>query len=617
MLSSEAGSLRPATRARPLRPFMMTLVGCALPLAALALGLLSLTKAHESGTGQYGLIQALPPLYFVAIGILTISFILSWRRPKPRFPELVLGVISLVVLLQSAPGIIDSEPRFGSAWLIAGFTDFVTQTGRVLPGVDARFSWPSMFTGVAAVDRTGGLPSAILLLRYWPVFINLLYLPPLYMIAKLVLRDEKKAMLVLWLFPFANWVGQDYFSPQSVAFLLYLVLLCVVLGPYGARGKVLIPRLRKGAGGSHRAPALDSAPVQSPDSQRARSPDDWRPQTPAHAITLLLIMLVLCAAIDTGHQLTPVFAIATVAVLVFFGRSRLRAWPIVMFLLAAGWVCYGAVTFWAGHFSQVFGGLTSVSSNYAVDLRLHGNQAHSRVDDVRLLVVAVIFMLAAIGFFAGRKMRADRAAAAVMTITPLVTIAGQSYGGEAGLRAFLFSLPGALCLIAMALTSVGPALRLILTGALTVALVPGFLIARWGNEDFERVLPGEITAMTTLYRMAPPGSAIMSLASSVTWEYMDIGEFHYLSSNIQNYATSSAIPSPAQVVSGFAGQLRRNSHGGYLIITVSQLIDDQSALGLSASWEADVEQQLTKSHLFRLVYSKSANKIYQVVDDRT
>jgi hypothetical protein len=607
MISSQAGSFRPTTRARstpPLRQFMFTLAGCALPLAALALGLLSLSTARESATGQYGLIQALPPLYFVSLGILVISFVLAWVRPRPRFPELVVGVMSLVVLLQSAPGIIDSEPRFGSAWLTAGFTDFVAQTGRVLPGIDARFSWPSFFTAMAFVDRAGGIPNAILILRYWPVFINLLYLPPVYLIAKLVLRDDKRAMLALWLFPFANWVGQDYFSPQSVAYLLYLVLLCVVLGPYGASRKAMIPWLRQRAGkraaGSHR--------------EREQPPDDWHPQTPAHAITLLLVMLALCAAIDTGHQLTPVFAVATVAVLVFFGRSRLVAWPFVMFLIAAGWVCYGAVAFWAGHFSAIFGGLGSVSSNYAVDLRLHGNAAHSRINDVRLLVVAVIYVLAVIGFFAARKMRTDRATAAILMITPLVTIAGQSYGGEAGLRAFLFSLPGALCLAAMALTSVGPALRVILTGALMAVLIPGFLLARWGNEIFERVLPGEISAMTTLYRTAPPGSAMMGLADSITWEYMDIGEFHYLSSNIAKYATTTGVPSPPALVRGLAGQLRRNPRGGYLIITQAQLEDDQSAYGLSASWETAVEQQLTQSGLFRLIYSNSASKIYQVVD---
>lgn len=610
MVSSKADSLRPTAEARstPPLPFMWTLARCALPLAALAIGLLSLTTARESAIGQYGLIQALPPLYFVSLGILAISFILAWRSPQPRFGELVLGVISLVVLLHGAPGIIESEPRFASAWLHAGFTDFVARTGRVLPGIDARFSWPSFFTGMAFLDRAGGLPNAIILIRWWPVFINLLYLPPLYLLAKFVLRDEKKAMLAIWLFPFANWVGQDYYSPQSVAYLLYLVLLCVVLGPYGASRKAMIPRL-------WRKPADNGVSADNPEMtprHRKKPLDDWRPQAPAYAITLLLVMLALCAAMDTGHQLTPVFAVATVAVLVFFGRTRLLAWPGVMFLLAVGWICYGAVSFWAGHFTALFGGLRSVGGNYAGDLRLHGNAAHSNVNDVRLLIVGIIFALAVIGFFVGRKVRADRTAGAVMMLTPLVTIAGQSYGGEAGLRAFLFSLPGALCLVAIALTSAGPGLRLTLVGALTAALIPAFLTARWGNELFERVLPSEISAMTALYRIAPPGSAMMSLTSPMTWQFKDVGQYQYPSSNIGKFA-SGGIPSPARLVPGLAGRLRKNPHGGYLIITLSQLEYAQSAFALPPSWGADVEQQLTQSHLFRLIYANSASKIYQVV----
>jgi transposase-like protein len=598
VLERPHGFRRALTRARStLPPFMLTLARCALPLAALAIGLLSLTTARESAIGQYGLIQALPPLYFVSLCILAISFILIWRSPQPRLPELTLCVISLVVLLQSPPGIIESEPRFATAWLHAGFTDFVAHTGRVLPRIDARFSWPSFFTGMAFLDRAGGLPNAILLVRWWPVVINLLYLPPLYMLAKLVLRDEKKAMLVIWLFPFANWVGQDYYSPQAVAYLLYLVLLCVVLGPYGVRRRAMFPRLRRKPGDNN---------------GQKRPPEDWHPQAPAHAITLLLVMLALSVAMDTGHQLTPVFAVATVAVLVFFGRTRLLAWPGVMFLLAVGWICYGAVAFWAGHFATIFGGLSSVGGNYAGDLRLHGNAAHGQVNDVRLLVVGVIFALAVIGFYVGRYMRADRTAATVMMLIPLVTIAGQSYGGEAGLRAFIFSLPGALCLVAMALTSFGPRLRLILIGALAAALIPAFLIARWGNELFERVLPTEISAMTALYRIAPPGSTIMALSSPLTHDFMNVGQYKYPPSRIGRFA-SGGVPSPARLVPGLAGQLRKNLHGGYLIITQTQLAYAQSADALPPSWAADVERQLTQSHLFRLIYDKSASKIYQVV----
>jgi hypothetical protein len=567
------------------RALLSRLTGFALPLAALALGVASLTTARESAIGSYGLVQALPPLYFVSLAVLAASFLIAWRSPRPRPVEFWLSTVILVVLLQGAPGIIESEPRFPTAWLHAGFTDFVAHTGQVLPNADARFDWPSFFTGLALLDRAGGLPDAILLLRWWPVAINLLYLPPLYLLSKLIVRDTKIAMLAVWLFPFANWVGQDYYSPQSVAYLLYLVFLCVVLGPYGASRRAMIPRRRKKLPAGKESADHD-APVQ----------------TAAHSVTLLVVMLLLCAALDTGHQLTPFFAIGTVAVLVFFGRTRLLAWPGVMLLLAIGWVCYGAVDYWSGHFADIFGGLVSAGSNYSEDLRLHGDAAHSLIDHLRLLIACCIWAIALIGFFASRKLRADRIAAAVILLVPLVVIAGQAYGGEAGLRAYLFSLPGALPLAAVALTSVSVRPRLILVSALTLALIPGFLIARWGNELSELVRPAEISGMSALYAMAPPGSTIMSITPQIAWQYKDVGQYQYAPNNLDEFAFGS--------ISTIADRLH-NRVGGYVIITTSQLQYAHAAYGLPMTWGGNLEKQLAQSGVFRLVYSNSATKVYE------
>jgi hypothetical protein len=573
---------------RSLLPHLSTLVRSALPLAALSIGIWSLSTAHESAIGQYGLIQALPPLYFVSLITVSGSFVIAWRGPKPRLLEFALSIIALVILLQSAPGIIESEPRFDVAWLHAGFTNYVAQTGHVLPNVDARFSWPSFFTGMAMVDRVGGLPSAILLIRWWPVVINLLYLPPLYLLSSLLLRDQRKAMLAVWLFPFANWVGQDYYSPQSAAYLLYLVLLCVVLGPYGSNRRSII--FRRGRASMRR--------------QQDTVDHDWHPQVLGHALTLFFVMLMLCAAIDTGHQLTPIFAIATVALLVFFGRTRLLAWPGVMVLLAVGWVCYAAIAYWSGHLSVIFGGLSSVTGNYSSDLRLHGNVAHARANDVRLLIFACIWGLAFIGFFCSRKVRVDRTAATVLMLTPLLTVAGQSYGGEAGLRAFLFSLPGAICLAAVALASASTRLRLIFIGVLTIALIPGFLIARWGNELSEMVTPGEIAGMNALYRVAPPGSTIVSITPQVTWEYKDVGQYQYAPNNLDEFAFGSVSSITAQMT---------NPRGDYVIITASQLEYSQEAYGLPPNWGVGVEQRIDASHMFRLLYSDATAKAYEYI----
>ncbi len=583
LLTSRLTSKTRGRRSVKSRPSVSALAPWALTLIALGLGLLSLASAHQSAIGPYGLIQALPPGYFVSLVILVAAFILTWMSHETRYPQFITEALVLVILLHGAPGIIESEPRFHEAWTHAGFTDYVALTGRVLPHIDARFSWPSFFTGVALLMRAGGVPSAISLLRWWPVFINLMYLPPLFLLAKLILRDAKKAMLVVWIFPFAEWVGQDYYSPQSVAFLLYLVFACVVLGPFAANRRTLLPRRRQ---------------------QPSTRPEDHG-HTHWEIITLLVVMLVLCSAMITGHQLTPAFAVATVTGLAIVGRTRLVAWPAVLILLTAGWVCYGAIAFWSGHFHEIFGAVGNLGGNVSANLgkRLRGSAAHYQVLDVRLLMFVVIWATALAGLYLGRKAGADRRSALVLMLAPVLALAGQPYGGEAGLRVFLFSLPGALCLTALALTALTGRMRAITAAGMIALLIPGFLVARWGNEQSEIVLPGEISAMRAVYATAPPGSVFLSVNPQVPWEFQDIGKYKYVTNKllVAKFSVSSVV-----------GRLtHKNPPAGYVVVTVSQAIYAEQSYGLPHNWAQDIQRSLISSHLFRLVYQNPTTSIYR------
>jgi hypothetical protein len=569
----------------------------ALPLVAVALGYLSLTWVRESAIGQYGLIQALPVVYFVAIALVAASFVATFSSARLRFGQFGVEITALVLLLEGAPAIAESEPRFAPAWLHAGFTDYVANTGQVLPTIDARYNWPSFFTGMAMLNRAAGLHTAIELLRWWPTAIDLLYLLPMMMLARTVLRDDKQAMLAVFLFPFANWVGQDYYSPQSVAYLLYLVLLCVVLKSFGAQRTSLLPRLRR----------RTASPAEPPADAPAKTADRVRPRS--EIAVLMLVLLALCVAMDTGHQLTPFFAVAAVGLLVIVGRTSLLAWPGIMLLLAVGWVCYGAVAFWSGHFGALFGGLGHLGGNVSTDLRLRGNASHTTVDDIRLLMVGGLWLLGFAGYFAGRKTDADRRSAMVLMLVPVVVVTGQSYGGEAGLRAFLFSIPGAVCLVSLMLTQLRgrsrPWLVPAVVSGLIAVMIPGFVISRWGNELSEVVLPSEITGMNALFARAQAGSTLLAITPQVAWEYADIGKYYYAPNNLDEFAFGS--------VSGIVKHLAKPQVGGYVVITVSQLAYAQEAYGLPADWGTTVEKKLIRSGLFRLIYRNPTTKIYEYI----
>jgi len=633
-----------------MRPGFLAVVRTLLPLAALGVGFYALTQAHVSAIGVYGLIQALPPLYYVALALATLSFLITWdsRRFSPlRFS---FDLVVLVLLLQSPPAIIEPEARFPTAWLTAGFTDFVAHTGHVLPGIDARFSWPGFFAGVGMVARAAGLPSTVLLLKWWPVAMNLLYLPPFYLLARAILGDSRRAALATWLFPLANWVGQDYFSPQSVAFLLYLVFVWIIIDQFGAKRRKLFPRrtpqqrprpdgpqatgppasglLVRTAGLLPRRAAQQDPQPDGPQAAalsasgllvrttgmfpRRAAQQDLQPGAPPAAMPVALGLLVLTAigvAISVSHQITPVFAGIVVVLLAFFGRTRLKAFAVLMLLFIAGWVCYGAVTFWVGHFSLLFGGFGDLGGNVNASLasRFKGTSQHRYILDVRLIVACFIWALAALGLLVGYRRRSEIRTPAILMIAPLLVLSVGRYGGEAGLRAYLFSLAGALPLVAMLFpvaSSVRSSVRSWVAGAvITALLVPGFVLARWGNELSEMTRPDDLAAINALYRIAPSGATLVSVTQEVPWRYTAIDRYKYTFGNEKAFFTDN--------VGAIVGRVAHNTRGGYVLITTGQLVFGEQTYGQPTDWGTRIERSMTSSGRFVLVYSNPDARIYK------
>jgi hypothetical protein len=239
------------------------------------------------------------------------------------------------------------------------------------------------------------------------------------------------------------------------------------------------------------------------------------------------------------------------------------------------------------------------------DLRLRGNASHTLVNDIRLLLVGGLWVLGFIGYFVGRKTDADRRSAIVLMLVPILVVTGQSYGGEAGLRAFLFSIPGGVCLVSLLLTAIRGRAREWVIGGLIAIMIPAFVVTRWGNELSEVVLPSEITGMNALFARAQAGSTLLAITPQVAWEYADIGKYYYAPNNLDEFAFGS--------VRGIVKQLAKPQVGGYVVITVSQLAYAQEAYGLPADWGATVEKKLVKSGLFRLIYRNPTTKIYEYV----
>jgi hypothetical protein len=146
--------------------------------------------------------------------------------------------------------------------------------------------------------------------------------------------------------------------------------------------------------------------------------------------------------------------------------------------------------------------------------------------------------------------------------------------------------------------------------ALLVALlIPGFLVARWGNELSELVVPGEISGMRALYAIAPPGSTFFSINPQVPWEFMDVGQHKYITNklDVSEFAFGNPLP-------GIVDRLKK-AHGGYVVITESEVVYAQQSYGLG-DWAQVVKRRFAASPQFRRVLQNPAVVVYQYVGGR-
>ena len=93
----------------------------------------------------------------------------------------------------------------------------------------------------------------------------------------------------------------------------------------------------------------------------------------------------------------------------------------------------------------------------------------------------------------------------------------QSYGGELGLRIYLFTLPFAAFYCARLFyptQSSGSPWSAAAVSVVLIALIAAFLVAKYGNERQDYYTPQEVAAARYLYSIAPLGSRLLSANGS-------------------------------------------------------------------------------------------------------
>lgn len=568
------------------------------PIISVAIECSATHYDNPSAVRGLGLISVTPWFIFVLAFVLSASFACMLRASELNQRSLLAHVLALALLLPGLPGFLEQFPRFGTAWLHAGFIQAIIIHKHPIVGIDARFSWPGFFTGMAAVVGMAHLGNALPLLRWTPLAFNLAYALPIFIIARALLRSNARAWLVVWLFILTNWVGQDYFSPQGMGYFIFLSCLAILLVGFHRSGRPVADRWIRGL----------ITRFGSPDR-----PDTLAP-TAAQQIGLLTVATLAVVALAMEHQLTPVVLGVDVVALALARQIRARYFAVAVVLSVLFWISYGATAFWQGHFySTIFGGGGTSAVQSTVTNRIAGSVAHEAVVYERLLFALGLWGVAGIATLRAAFRRTPvPLSALVPALVPFVVVVAQSYGGEAALRIYLYTLPFMLILAVAGMADRFPRRKLTSAAVLAVlstVIVPFLLIARFGNEQFEQVTAGDVGAARWFYSAVRPGASVESVAPNVLLGYQGLAAYTYGPRDVNG---DYVFDTTRQVLK----HLGHNRRGTYVIVTPAQVEYAVVNDGAKPDWARLLEARLAKDHRFKLLYNRFGGRVYKVDGNR-
>ena len=391
----------------------------ALLVASVAAWLVAAPSLSTDTIDNRGLLFAASPLFAISLVLCALAFLVAVGGRRHGLAALALGVSVVLTRLPTAVAV--SLPLYSWTYKHFGVIDYVTTYGHLDHGVDIYHSWPGMFTLFAWVNELTGTNSFQLALWFTPIY-QLALTAAIYVMARAWRLGRGPALVAAFIAHTANWVAQDYFSPQAVAMLLAVGVLALLA--HSGKG-------RRAIGTPHPAAVWVALPIY--------------------------------AGVVVSHQLTPFWLMIVIGAGCVFGQIRPR-WVMVVFAATViGWTAlnYDVVSSYGSifHFDPMGNVARNVNGGNPSDGQRLTSLAGRFTTISTWLVTGVVLLLR----WRRKEQRRLTLTLAALALGSFTVLLGQSYGGEAIFRVFLYSIPGCALVIA-------PAVERWLTGR-----------ARWGR----------------------------------------------------------------------------------------------------------------------------------------
>lgn len=347
----------------------------------------------------YGLLfSGTGPLLAVCIVLCSAALLVAVRN-RQLLPA--AGAVAAAIVVARVTTVAATEvPLYDWTYKHLAVVDYIMLNGRITPdGTDIYAQWSAFFvTWAWFCDITGVEP--ITVAHFFAPVMHVLIALAVYTAARVIGRSRRTAVTAAFLAEITNWVAQDYFAPQAWALVLSFGMLALLLAS---------------------------------------------PRSPACGV---LSIVVFAATVPT-HQLTPFWAVAVACLLCLFKRARPRWIALAMAAIACAYLLLNLEAVLP--YGLLSGGtpISNATSNILTS-GLPAKDFTSAV--VRGLSVTVVLTALGCAFWMWRRKK-PMFALGIVAFSSFGLLLGQSYGGEAIFRVYLYSLLGCAILIAPAVVA--------------------------------------------------------------------------------------------------------------------------------------------------------------------
>ena len=509
-MHSSPGLQSSRREARPDHTPFRTALPWLILAAALPMWAFGLASTPQGRLDDFGLLTVLPVFWYVAVA-LVVGLCIWGTVAKKMFSHRLMSasITGLVVMLYASPALLAAAPRFPWTYKHIGVTNFITATGTVDPSIDIYNRWPGFFSLSAFLGGVMGYKDAVDYAAWAETGFALVDAVLVLAIARAITTRARIYWTATLVFTLGNWVNQNYYSPQSFSYTMYLAMCLIALTflrnapvrwvagiELRLEKQALVQRLKK------RRPATLTEIWEQP-----------RAVLQAGAITAIL---VLQTVIVISHQLTPYMAIAGLFPLFFVGYFRPRWLGFALMGIALAYLIPN-FTYIKGKYGVFTGFDIFANSGYqppqpgtiAVGIWTLTGQTFAHL----AVVLTVLTGVLALAGFVRRIIRGDVRTTMVvawMAFSPALSLLAQSYGGEARFRVFLFSLPWLAIGVAWLFWSGPVRSRRAVMGAIAslAAMAMLFTVVHFQPEADYRVSKDDVVASQWLDANAKAGDLV-------------------------------------------------------------------------------------------------------------